>query len=267
MNSENYRSYKEAVKKLINDSKLVDKNIDNYVKKIQSNKILGSIPYGLYRYRKFSEYTLAEIIDQEIYLSSIDQFDDKYDSRYIYKPFGYHSEKEKELIRWNNEETKKKIDLVNKHFIDHLRVACFTQDYKNIPMWYYYADQHKGVCIKYSSKNVPNDEILLPVVYPKIKEASYFNFFPNESQMQCGALLNSIVKNDSWKFEKEWRLIRYVDSDEPQYVKWDISEIYFGCDSSYALIQDIKKIIIKNGLKISLYKMEMGTVGLIAVKV
>lgn len=96
-----------------------------------------------------------------------------------------------------------------------------------------------------------------------LKKSCYF--YPKENQLKCGAILNSIIKNDSWKFEKEWRLIRYVNDESKQYFNWKMTEIYLGCDISSEAISSIKNIIEKNDLNIGLKQMQLSVSGLEAV--
>lgn len=263
MNEENYKEYKRTVRHILG-SHMEDARLGEYIDKLRSEEVIGIMPASFYRYRPFNQYTLSEIINQHIFLSPIKNLDDKLDSKYVYTLFGGISNPDEEgIFDPRREETKKKIAETNKEFCDHLRIACLTQDYKNIPMWYYYAQGHQGICIKYSIKDFNNEDIFLPVIYPsKRKKESNFKFFPTDKQKKCGAVFNSIVKDESWKFEKEWRIIQYVNDMEKHYVNWRMSEIYFGCDAYPETIKTIKNIIEKNGLKISMHQMELSTMGL-----
>lgn len=267
MNDDNYKLYKKTVKKIIDD-KVNDDHFDEYIDKLGSEDVIGLMPTSFYRYRPFNEYTLSEIINQHIFLSPIDKLDDKLDSKYIYKPFGEHTAEEETIYNWRRPSSQQRINEVNKEFAQHIRIACLTQDHKNMPMWNYYAQGHKGICIKYRTKDFNNDYIFLPVIYPsKRKKEGTFKFFPADNQMKCGAVFNSIVKDESWKFEKEWRVIQYVDDDKNHYVDWNMSDIYLGCDISDESVEIIKNIIIRNGLKIALHKMNLSPIGLVSTDI
>lgn len=262
MNENNYKAYKENIRNLIeNEDSFEDIRFDEFKERIESKNELGIMPSSFYRYRVFNENTISEILNQHIFLASPNKFDDIYECKYFYTPFGRHSKNEKKMD-WRKQETKKIIDDLNSFYDTSLRIGCLTQTYSNIPMWYYYADRHKGICIKYSTKNLVLDDLFLPVIYPKSREASYFSFFPDEKQRKCSAYLNALIKNESWSFEKEWRLIRYNEDGLPQYVKWPISEIYLGCEASEQIEEVLKKIIKNSGLKIKIHRMKMTSIGL-----
>ena len=37
-----------------------------------------------------------------------------------------------------------------KSYKERYRSACFSQDNDNAPMWAFYGDNHKGICIEYN---------------------------------------------------------------------------------------------------------------------
>lgn len=262
MNDDNYKQYKKTVKQIL-DNEVEDARFDEYIDKLGSADVIGLMPTSFYRYRPFNEYTLSEIIKQHIFLSPIDKLDDKLDSKFILNPFGERTAGDESVRNWRRPSSQKKISEVNKEFAQHIRIACLTQDYKNMPMWNYYAQGHKGICIKYRAKDFNNEDILLPVIYPsKRKKEGTFKFLPADGQMKCGAVFNSIVKDESWKFEKEWRLIQYVDDNVNHYIDWNMSDIYLGCDISSEATAIIKNLIRRNGLKITLHKMKLSPTGL-----
>lgn len=111
---------------------------------------------------------------------------------------------------------------------------------------------------EFTLSEIINQHIFLPVIYPsKRKKEGTFKFLPADNQMKCGAVFNSIVK-----FEKEWRVIQYVDDDNNHYVDWNMSDIYLGYDISDESEEIIKNILIRNGLKIALHKMNLSPIGL-----
>ena len=262
MNDDNYKQYKKTVKHLL-DNEVKDEQFEEYIDKLSSKDVIGLMPTSFYRYRPFNEYTLSEIINQHIYLSPIDKLDDKLDSKYVYSICAPIGEEVGSAIPHLPASVQKRINDTNDFFSEHIRIACLTQEYKNMPMWNYYAQGHKGICIKYMTKDFSNSDILLPVIYQSNRKTEgSFKFLPDEDQLKCGALFNSIVKDESWKFEKEWRLIRYVDDDEKHYFNWNMNAIYLGCDISDESIAIIKNMITQNGLNISLYKMQLSPMGL-----
>lgn len=85
------------------------------------------------------------------------------------------------------------------------RVACFTESNNSIPMWAYYANSHKGVCLEYTPAVLKDDD-----VRKAIQKVTYIKgqFKPLHS-IKCADDLNAMFfnKSISWKHEKEWRLV------------------------------------------------------------
>ena len=179
----------------------------------------------------------------------------------MYNPFGKHYLNEDPFVFHHKGNNLSKE--VNNKYRKRLRVASLTQSYVNIPMWYYYAAKHKGICIKYLVKDFGIEDIFLPVIYPKMREASEYHFYPTDKQINIGAVFSALVKNEDWKFEKEWRIIRCGDSlPDKLYVNWKIDTIYYGIDTPEQYKILIKNFIEKNNLDIDLLEMQMTAQGL-----
>lgn len=236
MNDKDYKLYKESVKCKIDDS-ISNEDLKQFI--IQSIRpAVGIIPKSFYRYRKFSFYVDSEIREGYTYLSRPTKFDDIFDSKYMMV-----SKNEKdELYRFLfsakgidiDEVTEVLINKRNTLYDNRLRVGCFTQKNTNIPMWYYYADQHRGVCIKYDFSDLSlldkEECIFLPVVYPKDEELDEYYLFTKEDCDAC-AIRNALIKNRDWSFEKEWRIIKLTNNEEGIKIPMAISEIYLGIDA------------------------------------
>jgi hypothetical protein len=74
-------------------------------------------------------------------------------------------------------------------------------DVGNLPMWSHYADNHRGICLEFSTRN----EVMCspqPVEY-----VSTFPLIGAYSTDPYENLRLLLVKADVWKYEKEYRLI------------------------------------------------------------
>lgn len=209
---------------------------------------------SFYRYRSFNEYTLGEIINQQVYLAKLSEYDDAYEGRYLVDEFDL-----------KNNIDQFDVERINNFYRENVRGACFTTNNKNIPMWYYYADKHQGICIeyKYGDFGLDDDVIFLPVIYPRTYEEHDFKFLPTTGeQYKFGAAVTSLVKNRLWNFENEWRLLKVTDENNPIYIPLKMDKIHLGANVSEATKDVIKNLIEKNNLDIKLKEMVLTTSGL-----
>lgn len=110
------------------------------------SKMMADFPDFLYRYRPGNSlntetkelYDIEALLNDKIWLSRADQFNDPFDS----------------LYRINGE-------LMNNQDITF--AASFAESYKDICMWSHYANYHKGFCLEYKF----SDAKCLPIYYSK----------------------------------------------------------------------------------------------------
>lgn len=149
----------------------------------------------------------------------------------------------------------------NKDMKNIFRVLCLTEDFKNILMWSYYADSHKGYCFEYDTKeinkSIQDSEkdglcIIGNVNYtdkrPESKrEVSKFSY--TDIKFYIDASFN---KFSNWSHEKEFRyVIISKDTDVDDYLNFTIpvNNIYEGIEG------DDEKIDKSKNIKLSkLYK-------------
>ncbi|WP_161487305.1 DUF2971 domain-containing protein [Butyrivibrio hungatei] len=246
------KRYKELFREYISSHDVDDISMMNYFHKlfeecdVKKNK-------KFYRYRPFNEYTLTEIINKKIYMSKLSDFDDVYEGRYLID--------DNDIQRGVN---RGLIDVCNDYSQKHIRVTCFSTDKKNIPMWYYYANKHTGICAEYKFEDFsfPKNVVFLPVIYPLRREVSEYKYIPNVRQRGFGAIVNSLIKQRAWSFENEWRAIKLDESSDPIYLSLKMSKIHIGANASKESIDVIKNLIDKNGLDIQIGEMTMTETGI-----
>ena len=104
----------------------------------------------------------------------------------------------------------------NKDKSDMFRVLCLTEDQNNILMWSYYADDHKGYCLRYDLKDIIKavNELNLnglcvigEVIYsdsrPNIKkEVKNFSYTDIRHYIDV-----SFTKYKEWNHEREIRMV------------------------------------------------------------
>ena len=212
----------------------------------------------LYSLRRFNEYSLADLINNEITVSPSKNMNDPFDS--IINLWGT-----KELLKKTCKEHKH-IKNLSKSF-DYFRIRSFcngntTRALKNILMWSHYADNHRGYCIKYKLskyfiKQENNDSFehmfLKPIIYRKDKV--------DISEMTTiNTDLAFATKHRSWKYENEVRLIVYNPNKEDAFygIPLDkdscIEAIYFGCKCDPKTINTIKNLFSKADIPPKFFK-------------
>lgn len=214
----------------------------------------NNFPKKLYKYEVIDENKINTIINNELWFSNPDDFNDPFDSC---------------GICFNENEVKnflKDIDvskLINS-FKQDVKICCLSEEVNSMPMWTHYAQNHEGMCIEYDFSKIDYknrfSKYLFPVVYKterynitnilkdlindKTEDAAYMLFF----MMQ--------IKHISWSYEKEWRII-FKSKELHNNMRLPIkpSALYLGLNCSSENMEYIKKIA-HNTIECPIYKFE-----------
>lgn len=104
---------------------------------------------------------------------------------------------------------------LNDKYQSTVYAACFSETNDNILMWSHYAQFHKGICIEYDFSNIDYRSrsllTLSPIKYSN--ELFDMNKYPKRSPVDK-IQLATLSKYDSWKYEKEWRLISFLKEEQ-----------------------------------------------------
>lgn len=217
----------------------------------------------LYSFRRYNEYSLSDLINNEITFGSPSVMNDPFDTIVI------NWSRDKNLNEVCEEKTH--IPLFSESF-DFYRIRSFVGNedftdydeiYGKILMWSHYADCHKGFCIKYElSKDYvfhQNDDnhsmrILIPIEYSKKKQLlskksiNYIDAFETKAKV--------------WEYENEKRLLSYNTQSNSPFMseKLDansrISEIVFGFNCPKTTITTIQELF-KSNKEIRFFKMDI----------
>lgn len=221
---------------------------------------------SLYSFRSISEYSVKDLENNTISLSSIFKFNDPVDSAYF---------------PWIENALATESDNVNKIFLEAMREAysgyrarCFVSErplpnyrentadsYDNIPpylntiMWAHYADYHKGFCAEYkipSSAISAHPQEGYVVALHQLEYKDCMPFCTNLNFKQ-----GFLTKNQRWEYEHEVRMLYYsinkcedypiISLDDCPTFKRDIPQralkaIYIGykCDMKEKIIEVVK---------------------------
>lgn len=127
------------------------------------------------------------------------------------------------------------------------KVACFSETWESIPMWSYYADSHKGVCIKYDFSLLDASDSRFEKIIPSLHKVWY----SEQRFADAKDTFAPFVKSLQWAHEQEWRLFREHE-DNYLYIPC-ISEIYLGINFDFDNLQRVSEAIKKNGRDIKVF--------------
>lgn len=120
------------------------------------------------------------------------------------------------------------------------KIACFTEVNDSILMWAHYANNMKGMCLRFDTEKDPIlFKNLHKVIYSKFRGDNFgFNFY--------------FIKSLDWSYEQEWRIV--VDQEDDFIYTKAIDAIIMG---SRINIQDFMKCqVLATKYNLEIYKAE-----------
>lgn len=127
-------------------------------------------------------------------------------------------------------------------------VACFSEKFDSLSMWSYYANSHKGVCLKYDFSLLDTERQENRNILSSIQKVWYSNVRHYDKD----GSFSPFFKAQAWAHEQEWRLFR---SFGEQYINLPcITEVYLGLDFDYENIDKIVEAIVHSGRDIELFQ-------------
>lgn len=127
------------------------------------------------------------------------------------------------------------------------KIASFSESEASIPMWTYYADNHKGVCLKYDIGRLASDgyEFELKRAFVKIH---YSDYRPRDQHGEYSL----VVKSSQWSHEHEWRLICKTTED---FISVPcLSAVILGLKFDMQRIDEIITAIKESGKSVDLFQ-------------
>lgn len=180
----------------------------------------------LYRYCRFSKYSVANIQNHGVSLSLIGTYNDCYDSTISFGDIKQRAaeEYEKDLRicsaagcspclsadDWYEHIVQEQE--AYRGFSNDSHCCCFSESASSTLMWSHYANNNRGICIEYdfeSIKGHPFYSSLFPVAYTE-KPVNVYDFVHENKgafSVETGVLVSVLNKAKCWAYEKEWRLI------------------------------------------------------------
>lgn len=241
-----------------------DEALEMYKKyQLQSNR-LKSYPehHNLYSFRRFNEYTLSDLINNEVTLCCPSMMNDPFDTL---------------LMLWSKclknrcQETKHVRPLQESY--KYYRIRSFVEDtpdinaIENLVMWSHYADEHKGLCLCYDfadgfTEREGESITFKKIIYADINQKTSIDIPSIKSD------LGLYTKHSLWSYENEVRLISYRpgNDDGIGHISLDhevsnalqesssrIKSIYFGIRCPDSTVRTVTTLLRSRG--ISFYRM------------
>lgn len=260
-------------KKLLQDD-AAQKRLEGYLSVDLRNKINdGDIPRYFYKYRSM-QHALDIIRTGKLKFSTVDEFKDPFDG------MGNWS------VECSEEEHNRAIDAflsrlpadmpiyVKAQFADELRkntmtlqainakgieimrmnagVFCMSPIFDDIIMWSYYADSHRGACLKL-------DILQDTALFSGINQVVYRN------QMPVGNILDArdasrwfweaiTTKHQDWYYEQEARVVHHRKNGYLPFNKKVLTEVLFGVYTTPDDVDEMKQALLENGFRNVLLK-------------
>lgn len=121
---------------------------------------------------------------------------------------------------------------------DNNKITCFSENNRSLLMWAYYANNHKGVCLKFNLDHDPNlKKHCYKVNYTdQLTDSQYFDMY--------------FQKSTQWFHEQEWRIV--CDTTQEFIPIHSLEGIILGCRMCEEDRKSFIKLAEKNRIKISL---------------
>lgn len=153
---------------------------------------------------------------------------------------------------------------MNGNVLNRMGYLSLTTTNDNLLMWAHYADNHKGVCIKFNGTH--KDPFYSKNGVGRIMKVDYGNELAIVEQNTENKYITSLVKmsrkSECWKYENEYRVFNVssdIDSTDGQgnhsFNSRLADEVYLGCRATEDTESKIIKIIQSTPHKIKLFKM------------
>lgn len=207
----------------------------------------------LYKYCAYNTNSLSILINKKIWVPKSESFNDPFDcdnkfntdiSEESLEKFAKRQNKKIDNDSTYKQDFIKKLKKIEDELDSEIGIFSMSSVGDNSLMWSHYADKHRGFCIEFvrkSGNNLGNFEMTKPVEYNRN--------FPKANLLDSDGCINKsvwvrkyYVKNEDWKYEKEWRCIS-MKGNKAEDLPADISSIIFGLRMSEENKNTIRNIL------------------------
>ncbi len=159
-----------------------------------------------------------------------------------------------------------------REYSQKLRILCFSEKHDNNSSWCRYADNHRGIAIRFACGDETSLPKPLPVRYTDTKPeitpiAEQMDILMNHTNLEIQDSFPEkfLTKSKAEIRQREWRLLKQVDDNEVpedearwfEEISFPVSEvraIYFGVATDAKLKQDISNLVKRRYPKTKLFQ-------------
>ena len=235
-------------------------------------------PRKLYRYESWNEHSLANLKNQQLYFSDPRSFNDPFDCTIDFRlsamteadfqrlhtyfletapyknefkrKFGeaYTDDFKEVIITVMEERLKDAADLL----FSSIGVACFSELNNEILMWSHYSRSHTGFCLEFDTAYEPFNKAMKVEYEDLLPQINPAKILSDRNLLEPIKLLRT--KYNSWKYEKEWRVIHKEKNKLFGYPAESLTGVYFGAKIDFAHLEIIALILRGQNPDVALYK-------------
>ena len=226
-------------------------------RELSDKKKYDILPASLFRYEKATYERLKTLENNELYMSSVVSFNDPFDCKGFYwntNDIYEYSKNNCQYSRLSKDEIELHFKKISDYTTKYLKIACFSENNHNLPMWGNYADNRKGFCVEYNFKELKIDSEFVKQLYPVFYQEERLDLTFTMKELMDATVKNTIhpildflyyknlLKHSSWEYEQEWRLI--FTGQEDNLVKMPIKPtmIYAGDQCSEENLEELLRI-------------------------
>jgi len=218
-----------------------------------------------YKFHTVNKNLFKLIINQELWFANPKSFNDPYDcnidvqkiedtERLIQLVKTKYGQDIREKVEANPNKVdalKEQLRKIAKSSYEKFGICCFSMFCDHILMWSHYADNHKGICLKFDSKYDPDTFRVSSIVryveeYPKI-EFSYGEGI--DEILEVGR-----YKFLPWSYEQEIRVLKLDGEGTRQFNMACLKEVIFGANCSENDRNTIIGLLLKFGYDNIIFK-------------
>lgn len=211
----------------------------------------------LFRYRSLRGEGFSRIYDivarSELFFPTYPELNDPFDGRVWPTTDGTDAEKRAHMVDFftgagqaldaaaeeqiaaflalTPDEQRERILTAHREGTANMGVVCFSATGTDIPMWAYYADSHRGVCLRFRGQLLLGLEGCSPPIKVEYKDSYPAVSFFRGSRFERGVALTD-TKASAWTHEKEWRIVRHAGRGPAAFNPAALDGIILGCGIS-----------------------------------
>lgn len=235
-------------------------------------------PATIFKYEAFSAQSLQNLKAQVIYFGSPLGFNDPYDC--ALKPralrpsildaselWEYLKRREPKLAAGDRQYNDSNWDefvnifmtLANETLSDEIDkiysthgVACFSEINSDLLMWGHYGGKYKGFCLEFKTNAEPFLNMKQVDYVDEIPEIDLKPIWINQDAKSAMKLFHT--KSNSWKYEKEWRIIVDKAGTLFTYKPDALKSVYFGPDIDNQSLEIVCLILVGQNQNVKFWK-------------